>query len=215
VVGQVEPVALRVHRPVLGERPAGRPGHAGGTVVGHGRGVFRPAVKRVRRVGRVAIRGLNHAVLWVRDAGVSADFYVGVLGFRVVHRSGKAVFLQAPDSANDHDLGLFEIGPQAELSTAGTGEVGLYHLAWEVPTLADLRDYAKRLEAAGALVGSTDHGTTKGLYAKDPDGLEFEVCWLVPAELIDDAARGRRGELDLDADIVRYGADTVGACARI
>jgi catechol-2,3-dioxygenase len=163
----------------------------------------------------VAIRGMNHAVLWVRDASVSAGFYVDVLGFRVVHNTGKAVFLQAPESANDHDLGLFEIGTQAQPSTAGTSQVGLYHLAWEVPTLSDLREYADRLKAAGALVGSADHGTTKGLYAKDPDGLEFEVCWLVPADLIDDADRSHRGELDLDADIARFGADTPGMCARV
>jgi catechol-2,3-dioxygenase len=163
----------------------------------------------------VVIRGLNHAVLWVRDARVSTDFYVSVLGFRMVHGTETVAFLRAPDSANDHDLGLFEIGPGLQPSTAGAVQVGLYHLAWEVPTLADLRDYAQRLEAAGALVGSADHGTTKGLYAKDPDGLEFEVCWLLPAELVDDEARGRRGELDLTADIARYGADTLGACARV
>lgn len=157
---------------------------------------------------------MNHAVLWVRDAKVSTDFYVDVLGFRIVHRTPKAAFLQAPDSVNDHDLGLFEIGPEAELSTAGTGQVGLYHVAWEVATLADLQDYASRLEAAGALVGSADHGTTKGLYAKDPDGLEFEVCWLVPLELVDDSTRNHRGDLDLKADIARYGAATVGAGSR-
>ena len=42
------------------------------------------------------------------------------------------------------------------------------------------------LTARGALVGASDHGTTKALYAKDPDGLEFEVSWLVPADLIGD-----------------------------
>lgn len=159
----------------------------------------------------MAIRGLNHAVLWVRDAGVSTSFYVDVLGFRVVHSTPKAAFLQAPDSTNDHDLGLFEVGPDA----APPAGIGLYHLAWEVPTLADLRDYAQRLEAAGALVGSADHGVTKGLYAKDPDGLEFEVCWLLPTALVDNDARNTRGELNLDADIARYGADTQGACARV
>lgn len=163
----------------------------------------------------MAIRGLNHAVLWVRDARRSTAFYVDVLGFRVVHESPKSAFLQAPDSANDHDLGLFELGEAAEASRAGSGEVGLYHLAWEVPTLADLRDYERRLLEAGALVGATDHGTTKGLYAKDPDGSEFEVCWLLPPELIDDDARARRGALDIAAEIERYGADTLGACARV
>ena len=39
-----------------------------------------------------------------------------------------------------------------------------------------------RLAEAGALVGASDHGANKSLYAKDPDGLEFEVMWLTPAE---------------------------------
>lgn len=159
------------------------------------------------------IRGMNHAVLWVRDAARSTDFYVGVLGFRVVHSTPESAFLQAPESANDHDLGLFQIG-EAAGSRAGHGEVGLYHLAWEVPTLGDLRAYAKALTAAGALVGSSDHGTTKALYAKDPDGLEFEVCWLVPQDLITPEARAHNGPLDLDADITAYGEQTLGACAR-
>ena len=159
----------------------------------------------------MAIRGLNHAVLWVRDARRSAAFYQDVLGFVAVHRTPKSVFLRAPESANDHDLGVFEVG-EADGPLAG---VGLYHLAWEVPTLADLRSYAAKLADAGALVGATDHGTTKGLYAKDPDGLEFEVCWLVPPSLVDDEARGRHGELDIAAEIARYGEHTLGACARI
>ncbi|HZQ76817.1 MAG TPA: VOC family protein, partial [Acidimicrobiia bacterium] len=70
-----------------------------------------------------------------------------------------------------------------------------------------------RLSEAGALVGASDHGTTKSLYAKDPDGLEFEVAWIVPADRIDDGAReGRKriGRLDLPAELTRYGAETPG-----
>lgn len=159
----------------------------------------------------MAIRGLNHAVLWVRDAHRSATFYRDVLGFEAVHETAKSVFLRAPESANDHDLGLF----QSDNADGPVDGVGLYHLAWEVPTLADLRSYAEKLAAAGALVGATDHGTTKGLYAKDVDGLEFEVCWLVPLDLIDDEARARNGELDIAAEIARYGEHTLGAAARI
>jgi catechol-2,3-dioxygenase len=39
-----------------------------------------------------------------------------------------------------------------------------------------------RLKSVGALRGASDHGANKSLYAVDPDGLEFEVMWLVPAE---------------------------------
>ena len=51
-----------------------------------------------------------------------------------------AAFLRAPGSTNDHDLGLFGIGLGEGASAAGRGTVGLYHLAWEVDTLADLAE---------------------------------------------------------------------------
>jgi len=164
----------------------------------------------------MAIRALNHAVLYVRDARRSAAFYRDVLGFRTLSERalGGAIFMQAPDSDNDHDLGLFTIGDDASPSPAGQGSVGLYHLAWEVGTLADLVALRDRLAEAGAIVGSSDHGTTKSLYAKDPDGIEFEVAWLLPHELIteeDRAATSTIGRLDLDAELARFGPDTVGA----
>ena len=163
------------------------------------------------------ITRLNHAVLYVRDIERSVAFYTDVLGFRVLNVLPEgfrgAAFLQAPGSTNDHDLGLFEIGSSAAASAAGRGAVGLYHLAWEVDTLAELERLSERLSQAGALVGASDHGTTKSLYAKDPDGLEFEVAWIVPADRIDDEAvegRKRIGQLDLDRELARYGADTRG-----
>lgn len=161
----------------------------------------------------MGVHRLNHAVLYVRDVEVAREFYESVLEFRqVMGVPGRAAFLQAPDSANDHDLGLFAIGDAAP-TRAGQGEVGLYHLAWEVGTLADLVQIKERLVERRALVGATDHGTTKALYAKDPDGLEFEVCWIVPADRLDDptlASRETMSPLDLAAEIERYGATTRG-----
>jgi hypothetical protein len=49
-----------------------------------------------------------------------------------------------------------------------------------VGELTDLVRARERLTEAGALVGSSDHGVSLSLYAKDPDGLEFEVFWTVP-----------------------------------
>lgn len=163
------------------------------------------------------IHRLNHAVLYVRDVRRSVDFYSNVLGFQAVSMlpqgfSG-AAFLQAPGSTNDHDLGLFEIGEAAAPSPAGRRAVGLYHLAWEVDTLADLERIAVALSEAGGLVGASDHGTTKSLYGKDPDGLEFEVVWLIPADLLDeDALTARKSirPLDIEKEKARYGADTPG-----
>jgi catechol-2,3-dioxygenase len=161
----------------------------------------------------MAIKRMNHAVLYVRDVERTFAFYRDVLGFRVVNEMPGAKFLQAPDSTNDHDLGLFEIGAAAGDSTAGRATVGLYHIAWEVQTLADLRAIAVRLTDAGALVGATDHSTTKALYGRDPDGLEFEVCWLVPPNLLTQEvvdSKMRMRALDIEAEIERYGLETVG-----
>jgi len=59
----------------------------------------------------VGISRLNHAVLYVRDVDRSVAFYRDLLGFRVVmDRPGRAAFMQAPDSTNDHDIGLFALG---------------------------------------------------------------------------------------------------------
>lgn len=157
---------------------------------------------------------LNHAVLYVRDVEHTREFYENVLDFRtLIHVPGRAAFFQAPGSTNDHDLGTIQVGEGAAPSAAGRGSVGLYHLAWEVDTLAELARIADLLGERGALVGASDHSTTKSLYARDPDGIEFEVCWLVPADrLTDEVVAGVTDirPLDLPAEIERYGAETRG-----
>lgn len=161
------------------------------------------------------ITRLNHAVLYVRDVEASRTFYQEALGFKtLMFAAGRAAFLRADASTNDHDLGLFQMGPEAAPSGAGQHAVGLYHLAWEVDTLAELRRIAQRLSEMGSLVGASDHSTTKALYAHDPDGIEFEVCWVVPADQLDDdlvkASKKGVKPLDIEAEIAHYGADTRG-----
>jgi catechol-2,3-dioxygenase len=161
------------------------------------------------------ITRLNHAVLYVRDVEASRDFYADALGFTTLtFVPGRMAFLRAGGSTNDHDLGLFQVGSAAAPSAAGMGSVGLYHLAWEVDTLAELKRIGAHLASVGSLVGASDHSTTKALYAKDPDGIEFEVCWLVPAsEVTADLVKASKRSvqpLDIDAEIARHGADTRG-----
>lgn len=159
------------------------------------------------------IHRLNHAVLYVRDIKKSVAFYTEVLGFKVAaHNVGpNGQMLQAPGSTNDHDLGLFQIGDSAGPSMAGRQTVGMYHLAWEVDTLDELAKLADALSKAGALAGASDHSSTKSLYGHDPDGLEFEICWIVPAEQLTQATLDERGvqPLDLAKEIARYGGATL------
>jgi catechol-2,3-dioxygenase len=159
----------------------------------------------------MSVRRLNHAVLYVRDVERSTGFYTTALGFEVAHRYGdRAAFLRAPGTDNDHDLGLFALGAQAP--GPREGQVGLYHLAWEVGTLGELVATARELRRVGSLVGASDHGVSKSLYAKDPDGIEFEVMWRVPRD--DWPEESGTNALDLDAALARWGAElATGAAA--
>jgi catechol-2,3-dioxygenase len=153
----------------------------------------------------IPVQRLNHAVLYVRDVDRSVAFYERAFGFQVVDTlAGRAAFLRAAGSANHHDLGLFAVGGSAP--SPPPGAVGLYHLAWEVASIHDLAAGRRTLEALGALVGQSDHGATKSLYGRDPDGNEFEVMWMVP--------RAQWGEyehsapvapLDMEAEVARHG----------
>jgi catechol-2,3-dioxygenase len=162
------------------------------------------------------ITGMNHAVLYVRDARTQQSFYEDVLGFEtmVADPGGAFAFMRAPGSTNHHDIAFFSIG-NAEDSSAGRTQVGLYHLAWEVSTLDALEALRVRLQAAGALRGASDHGVNKSLYAKDPDGIEFEVMWLVPpSEWGDEGHQAIVRPLDLAADRARFGGDRISTTHR-
>jgi catechol-2,3-dioxygenase len=153
----------------------------------------------------MTISRLNHAVLYVRDAEAAARWYVDALGFEVVTTFPGAAFLRGGGSDNHHDLGLFSIGGDAP--GPQRGRVGLYHLAWEVPSIEDLAELARRLSDLGALSGASDHGASKSLYARDLDGNEFEVMWAVPRAAwtpeIEHGAPTR--PLDLQAELARWG----------
>jgi catechol 2,3-dioxygenase-like lactoylglutathione lyase family enzyme len=212
----------RVHRPAGPGRESG-PGIRAFTWVAASTQLHAaraPAPSRPRPSSKEAampVRRLNHAVLYVRDLASTVRFYRETLGFEVrTEVPGRAAFLRAPDSANDHDLGLFQLTSAADAPAADPGSrAGLYHLAWEVGTLADLADTRAKLAAAGALVGQSDHRVSKSLYAKDPNGIEFEVMWRVPAE--DWERELSQGDLiaplDLDADLARWGERPTGAAA--
>ena len=143
------------------------------------------------------LKRLQHLVLWVSNVERSVRFYCDVVGFEVQRRYPNAAFLKIPGTADDHHLGLFE---QAGVPRPDERVARMYHSAWEVGALADLVTARRRLVEAGALVGSSDHGMSLSLYAKDPDGLEFEIFWTVPG-----GVSARTTALDLEGELARRG----------
>jgi catechol-2,3-dioxygenase len=155
----------------------------------------------------MVITRLNHAVLFVRDADAAAAFYAEAFGFEELSRPEgmRAVFMRSPTGGTHHDRGQIAVGAAAPRPPRGS--VGLYHLAWQIDTIEALAEMSARLRELGALTGASDHGVSKSLYGRDPDGNEFEVMWEVPRE-----AWGRYEDqatvmpLDLDAELRRWGA---------
>ena len=130
----------------------------------------------------------------------STKFYCDVLGLEISRGRPGMVFLKIPGNPDDHDLGLFE-QPGALPPDERTAR--MYHMAWEVAELPDLARAQKKLAEVGSLVGGSNHGTSLSLYAKDPDGLEFEVYWTIPG-----GVSGRRTALDIEGEMAKRGITT-------
>ena len=151
------------------------------------------------------VQRLNHAVLYVSDLERSVDFYRRALGFEEIARErGMMAFLRAAGTVNHHDLALMSVGSSAPAPPPGS--TGLYHLAWEVQSIDDLVTMAQTLTDLDALTGMSDHGATKSLYGRDPDGIEFEVMWMVPREQWGEFDRQAVVRpLDLQRELQRFG----------
>ncbi|MGH3505395.1 MAG: VOC family protein, partial [Nocardioidaceae bacterium] len=109
------------------------------------------------------------------------------------------------------DLGLFRVGAQPPRQR---GSLGLYHLAWQVDTIEELRDARSTLTSLDAYTGQSSHGATKSAYGRDPDGNEFEVMWMLPrAEWGAYENTAPIDRLDIDAEVARWSG--VGTSAEL
>ena len=123
---------------------------------------------------------LGHLVLRVRDLEVSKKFYTSVLDLKVTYEMpDKMVFMSAGESS--HELALMGVGPNED--RLGKSRLGLYHFAWEMNTLDDLKMLNKELKDKEIqIMGVGDHGISIGVYFLDPDGNEIEAFYELPRE---------------------------------
>lgn len=129
-------------------------------------------------MGEIEPQEVGHVVLKVRDLARSTAFYE-LLGFRKVAELGGRMAFFTATGENHHDLGLLEVGPGAP--DPPPNAVGLYHVAIRLPTEDHVRAAYRALAGAGTdLVGASDHGVSRSLYLRDPDGIEIELYADVP-----------------------------------
>ena len=125
---------------------------------------------------------IAHVVIKVRDLERSKKFYTEVLGMQVMKDVPEigAVFL-ANQARDHHEIALFQIGPNAE--SPKPNQVGLLHIAFRLRSEEELKAAYEELKAKDVPVNFTvNHGVTKSVYFRDPDGYELEVYCDNPIE---------------------------------
>jgi catechol 2,3-dioxygenase len=125
----------------------------------------------------INVTNVGHVVLKVRDLERSVRFYRDVLGLKEVARGtfGRPMAFFSATGENHHDIGLFEVGPDA--APPEKNHVGLYHVALRIGhSLEELRAAKAHLEANGVQeLRLRDHTVSQSVYLNDPDGNGLEL----------------------------------------
>ena len=110
--------------------------------------------------------------LRVANLARSLAFYEDLLGFRVLDRSGDTTTLGISGSAAP----LVVLEERAGARPAPRrGRLGLFHVAFLLPTRADLARFVQHLDETDIQPGMSDHLVSEAVYLRDPDGLGIEV----------------------------------------
>jgi catechol 2,3-dioxygenase len=118
---------------------------------------------------------IGHVVIKVRNLERSRKFYTEILGMDVMMEipAIPGIFL-ANNRRDHHEIALFEVGPEAD--GLHTRQIGLAHIAFRLRNEQDLRAAYKEFKEKDVPISFTvDHGVTKSIYFRDPDGHELEV----------------------------------------
>ena len=118
---------------------------------------------------------IGHVVLKVRNVERSKKFYSEVMGLEVMKEEPaiKMAFF-ASNGRDHHEIAAIEVDATAVDSPAGA--VGLSHVAFRLRDEAHLHAAYADLKKQGIeIVSAVNHGVTKSVYLRDPDGHLLEV----------------------------------------
>jgi len=117
---------------------------------------------------------IGHVHLKIRDLEKSVNFYRDYLGLQVTEQLGDHfAFLSAGEM--HHELALQEVGMGA--AAPQRNDVGMYHVAFEVPDRESFVKTYQKLKKGGVAVYPVDHRISWALYFSDPDNNGLEVYW--------------------------------------
>lgn len=146
--------------------------------------------------------GLGHVGIYVRDLERMSAFYRDFLGMTLTKTNGNAAFFSSDPSRSDHEVVLVKGRPTTEDPRL------INQISLRVPTLNDLREFARRIRAEGFKIQRlVTHVSAIGCYFGDPEGNITEIFWLtglpswvniaVPIDI-------ERTDAEVMADIHRY-----------
>ncbi len=139
-------------------------------------------------VGQVALRA--------KDIGKLKQYYTTMLGLSVIAEDDGQVTLGAGGVALLHLLSRPDAAPEA------SGQAGLYHTAFLMPTREDLARWLVHVARSQVpLTGFADHSVSEAVYLTDPEGNGVEVysdrpreSWLWAGDRVSMGTK----ELDID-----------------
>ena len=152
---------------------------------------------KLKRIGHVALR--------CADEDRSRAFYRDVLGFQISEQDPEhgGTFMTLGD--NFHTIDVFPTPDAENAQKPKTGQVGLFHIAFEVARYEDLKDaYATLIEHKVPISHCTDHVSQRSIYFNDPDGNRLEVYFEVPDALHRYAVKNR-GDEDVPLEVTGPG----------
>ena len=117
---------------------------------------------------------IGHVHLKIRDMKKSVTFYKDYLDMKITENLNNSFVFMSTGEMH-HELALQEVGKRAVLP--GRQDVGLYHVAFEVPNKQALIDTDQKMKRGGIEVYPVDHRISWALYLNDPDGNGIEVYW--------------------------------------
>ena len=140
---------------------------------------------------RLALGGLHHVTLIVRDVRRSLDFYRNVLGLRLVKqtvneddRSARHVFFGDEQGRPGTMITVLEY-PQLGEGSVGVGST--HHVAFSVGSDEELEGWRAYLESRGVECTEVlDRTYFRSIYLRDPDGHILELATLGPGVTVDE-----------------------------